>query len=118
MKTAGRFPIALGFHSPFLSTSVLFEHRSLFPLHFFDGVLKRFGSLQGMDMEASPRMFCGFSSSSYFFWGGVFRFLKNTARPYCVCFLSFFFKQKTKNGTGHGLGRSPPRMLSTKPPKK
>ena len=43
----------LGVDSPFFSTIVLFKNR-LFPLGF-DGFLKRFGSLERMEMEGTPR---------------------------------------------------------------
>ena len=43
----------LGVDSPFFSTIVLFNSR-LFP-RGLDGVLKRFGSLERMEMEATPR---------------------------------------------------------------
>ena len=40
--------------SPFLLTIVLFKNRIRFP-GFFDGFLKRFGSPERMELEATPR---------------------------------------------------------------
>ena len=54
----------LGVDSPFFSTIVLFSHRICFP-RVFHGFLKRFGSLERMEMEGTLR-----GLSRFFFLGG------------------------------------------------
>ena len=64
-KNSGRNEMFLGVDSPFFSTIVIFKHRSLFPLGFLNGFLKRFG-LERMEMEGTPRMLSVLYSAARF----------------------------------------------------